>query len=187
MKLNEKKLERFRRDGVIVRTRSRFDDSFYQQGYILAWSPKWLLLKLVSDDILANGYSAELVSTLKSIKRARNGEFVRKALELRSQSWPHEDEVGRIKLTSKRGVIESALEFFPLVSVHPLRTAPDILFIGREPSFSDGEMDWREISIQGEMDDGLRWHRMKPITRIDFGGLYEQALWDVWKSKNAPG
>jgi hypothetical protein len=72
-------------------------------------------------------------------------------------------------------LLKSVTEHYPLTTLHPERTRPDVCFIGQLVS-----MTARTFTIE-DLDSNVEWsgpRRMKfsDVTRVDFGDGYAGAL-----------
>jgi len=154
--------------------------SYMVEGYVVGLSHEWVLLNKVNGDTMrANGYSAARVKDVQmaSLLRDRQDDFVGRALALRGiQAVPQPD----ILLGDLPSLLSSTNTHSPLVTIHVKRKCLDLggCFIGRVDQIK------KERLVLREMDRTARWSRMrrlkmKHITHIEFGGGYEQALWQV--------
>ncbi len=143
-------------------------------------SRELVLIHELSDEMHLDGYSTIRV---KDIKRYRTLDdydyFANRALRLRKQT-PR--PLRNISLSGFPSLIRSLRSRFPLFVIHEEAVDDQICFIGKA-----SKMTKRSIILK-EMDPGAKWegmrnHRLRNITRIGFGGNYEQALWMVFKAE----
>lgn len=73
----------------------------------------------------------------------------------------------------------SASEHFPLVTIHRERVNPDVCYIGRVDSLSGGLLALQKIGPDGVWEKTPETYKTAEITRVDFGGGYENALYLV--------
>jgi hypothetical protein len=159
--------------GAVVRFRTVSESERRQWGYVVGVGAMFVLFHIVETDTMRlNGYTA---LPLTEIYRARPVEdtFVHRALAMKEMgAVPQPD----ILLLDFPGLLSSANALFPLVTVHPERKWPGTCHIGRVERVTD-----KAVTLQ-EIDPQARWagpgtYRFKDITRVDFGGGYEEALW----------
>jgi len=152
------------------------------EGYVVGLSHEWVLLNKVNGDTMrANGYSAARVKDVQmaSLLRDRQDDFVGRALALRGiQAVPQPD----ILLCDLPSLLSSTTAHSPLVTIHVKKNLLDTggCFIGRVDQIKKKRLVLRE------MDGTARWSRtrrlkLKSITHIEFGGGYEEALWQVFE------
>ena len=65
---------------------------------------------------------------------------------------------------------------FPLVTIHREKVEPDICEIGRVVQVRDGRVSLLEINPDATWNAEPKQYRLRDITRVDFGGDYEEAL-----------
>ncbi len=146
-------------------------------GYVLAVGPRWLLLSLVSGDIWFNGFQCFRLHDVRELQIPHpHAGFIEAALKKRDERVPRRR---RVDVTSIEELLRSANRSFPLVTIHCEQADPDFCWIGRVL-----DMDRRWVTLL-EINPDARWHdeptdfRLSEITRVDFGGDYEDALYTV--------
>lgn len=182
MKWDEEQLQRFLRKQTIIRLYSRFVAGHFH-GYLAGWSEEWLMIKDIHDTMQVNGFTVFRRTALKELVEAPYQKFVREAIELRGRDWPSHQIGKDMDLSDSRSIIESACSKFPLVTIHIEREDPNVCYIGREPGFDKKRLYWTEIDPDARLEKDSSSHKLKDITRIEFGGLYEKALWMVYESR----
>jgi hypothetical protein len=70
----------------------------------------------------------------------------------------------------------SAGKAFPLVTIHREQVDPDVCCIGQVQGVSRGRVSLLEIGPDAVWEDTPEEYRIKEITRVNFGGDYEDAL-----------
>lgn len=157
---------------TLVRMTRRFEDSRIH-GYVLAVGPKFFLLALVSDRIRFDGFECFRISDVLSVKPDPYAAFKDAALKKRGERMP---EKPPLDLDSKETLLRSASRAFPLVTIHIEKVDPDVCYIGRVVDISRGKVSLLEIAPGAVWDDKPAEYRLKDITRVNFGGDYEDAL-----------
>jgi len=155
----------------------RFTRPFEQgsiNGYVLAVGPRWLLLALVSGDIRFNGFQCFRLRDVRELQIPHpHARFVQAALKKRGERVPKKP---RVAVASIGELLQSANRSFPLVTIWREEVDPDGCWIGRVR-----DVDRRRVALL-EINPDARWHdeptdyRLSEITRVDFGGDYEDAL-----------
>ncbi|MCU7730062.1 hypothetical protein ODJ79_40645 [Actinoplanes sp. KI2] len=137
----------------------------------------WLLMAVVDDGIRLNGFAALRSADVVAVKSRPTGGFVGKALALQG-TWPP-TAPPNVDLTEIRKLVASVAEHFSLITLHLERSTPDACFIGRLVGIRKRAIGIREVSPQATWDPRPTKWRLRKITRIDFGGAYENALYAV--------
>jgi hypothetical protein len=166
-------LARARRNRTLVRIRRR-RESGTDQGYVVGVSAELVLLAVISPEILLSGFMAVRVRDISSLKSpSPYADFVESALRLRGQPTP---SVPKVSLRSFASLIRSAGRQFPVVTLHRERAHPDVCEIGEVASVTAQHVTLREIDPQARWETKHTQFPVREITRVDFGGLYEDAL-----------
>lgn len=151
----------------------------YLEGYVVGLSDEWVLLNNVdSDTMRANGYSAARVKDVTQVwlLRDRHNDVTGRALALRGvTAVPQPD----LLLVDLPGLLSSADAHFPLVTVHLENKLPGTCYIGRVTKLTRKGAWLREITPAATWESAPTRYPLKHITRVAFGGGYEEALWQV--------
>jgi hypothetical protein len=81
----------------------------------------------------------------------------------------------QISIVSFAELIRSARERFPLLTIHREKVTADVCFIGYPVEFTERTFTLENLNCNAEWD-GRRRFRFNDVTRVDFGGGYEQML-----------
>jgi hypothetical protein len=73
-------------------------------------------------------------------------------------------------------LLQTASRAFPVITIHREKIAPDVCHIGSLTELTENRVSLLEIGPDACRDDTLLSYRISEITRIDFGGGYEEAL-----------
>lgn len=168
------KLEEAATNASLVRVyRANFEDG-WAEGYVAATGPKFFALEFVDDWIRFNGYLClRYEDVTECVNPAPHYEFHERALELRGlsrKSWPNIDISGLPLL------LETAGSIYPVVTLHTEEEYPDECYIGAVSCVRSTQVDLLEISPDGQWDTLVTPYDLDKITRVDFGGAYEEAL-----------
>jgi hypothetical protein len=161
------------RKKLLVRFASALDRGTVN-GYVLDIGPQFFLIALVSDGIRPNGFQCYRLSDIRKLrvpdKYARFHEAVLKKRGIRFPKKP------RVDVTCLAELLLTANRVFPLVTIHREKADPSACWIGRVVDLSRGRVTLLEIGPDACWDDELESYRLSEITRVDFGGDYENAL-----------
>jgi hypothetical protein len=169
------RLEDAVRDHCLVRLSRRFEDSAIR-GYALEVGPIFFLFTLVSDRVHFDGFECVRVKDIKGIKPDPYATFVESALKKRRERRPKKPSVS---VGSIEELLLSASRAFPLVTIHTEKDDPDICWIERILGVNRGCVSLLEINPDATWDNRPTEHRLNDITRVNFGGDYEDALYLV--------
>jgi hypothetical protein len=136
--------------------------------------PEFFLLGFIDDHIRFNGFECHRVSDVRKLKApAPTAEFMTKALRLRQESI---DKKPDIDLSSVTALLRSATALFPLIAIHREKINPDTCKIGKVIELNDKRVRFLEIDPDAVWANKPTTVRLSDITRVDFGGGYEDAL-----------
>ena len=143
-------------------------------GYVLDIGPEFFLLRFIDDHIRFNGFQCIRVSDVKKLKApAPTSEFITNALLLRHPSIERKPD---IKLSDVGALLHSAGQLFPLITVHREEINPDTCKIGKIIDVDKAHLRMLEIGPDAIWEEKPTKIRLTDITRVDFGGGYEEAL-----------
>ena len=125
-------------------------------------------------NVYLNGFVALRLADVKKVKRGGGPDFfLGKALVTRGQ-WPPTG--ADVDLDDLAELVRSAAEVAPLVTLHIEADDPTVCFIGRPVRFTSRSVHLLQITPEAEWDgEPTRW-KFSDVTRVDFGGKYEEAL-----------
>lgn len=171
-----KQLAKAHRNRFLVRFSRPFEPGTVN-GYVLGIGPKFFLLALVSDGIRLNGFQCFRLSDVRELcVPDEYAAFHEAALRKRGQRFPKKPSVN---LGSLAALLLTAGRAFPLVTIHRENVDRDVCWIGRVTGVRNSRVTLREIGPDALWDDQLGTYRLGEITRVDFGGDYEDALYSV--------
>ena len=171
-KLRSHKLKQMLRERRLVRFTRRFEESPVR-GYVLAIGPKFFLLALVSDRIWFDGFEYFRINDISNLKPDPYAPFAEAALRKRRERRP---KMPRVNVKDVAKLLFSASRAFPLVTIHCERVDPDVCWIGHMLRIENERVSLLEINPDGTWDKEPNEYRINEITRVNFGGDYEDAL-----------
>jgi hypothetical protein len=146
-------------------------------GYVLEIGPHFFLLAYIDNDMRFDGYQCVLLKDVTRLEApARYNEFMVAALRKRKQRIRRRPD---IKMNTIAELLESANQHFPLVTIHREGVKPGCCWIGRIIDISDSRVVLHEIGPDAVWDEKPKSYRLSEVTRVEFGGGYEEALFLV--------
>jgi hypothetical protein len=143
-------------------------------GFVVGLGQAWVLMAVLDPNIDLHGYMGLRLSDVSKVKRRGGPDtFVGRALAARGE-WP--PVAVEVDLDSVAGLIKTAADVAPLVTLHIERDDPTVCFIGRPIRFTSRSVRLLEITPQAEWEQSPTKWAFVDITRIEFGGRYEDAL-----------
>jgi len=158
----------------LLRFSQRFE-KFQIHGYVVAVGSQFFLLALVSDRLHFDGFECFRIKDVYNLKPDSNRAFIEAALKLRKERMLRP----RINMASIEKILLSATRMFPLIAIQREQIDPDVCWIGRVVAIEGKHISMLEISPQATWDSKPSLYLMREITRVGFGGDYENALYLV--------
>lgn len=165
-------LSQAKKDKCLVRLTRRFETSPIR-GYVLDIGPNFFLLALLSDRLWFDGFECFRIKDLKTVRPDPYQDFAMAALRKRGERMPRKP---RVRLASIRALLTSAGHSFPLVTVHREEIKPASCWIGKVLKADNRSVSLLEIGPDAVWDKVPNKYRLSEITRVNFGGDYENAL-----------
>jgi hypothetical protein len=166
-------LDRAMADASLVRVACESDRASEHEGFVVGIGEGWLLLHWLDPSIVLNGYTALPLDDVEEVTLLTAAESVAvTALERRGVRPVPQPEIALADVPSLLASVEGR---FPLVTVHRDRADPGVCVIGRVAHLGEESFILRQVSPAGRWNDS-GGYRYDDVTRIDFGGGYEDAL-----------
>jgi hypothetical protein len=159
----------------LVRLQRRFEEG-HVRGYVLGVGPAFFLVALVSDQLWHDGFECFRLTDLVSVEPDPYAQFAETALKRRGLRRP---KMPKVELDSIASILVSAGIAFPLITLHSEAKDPDICQIGRVLAVDKTQVALLEIGPDAVWDEEPTVHALRSITRVSFGGDYEDALFLV--------
>jgi len=159
----------------LVRLTRRFEDSTII-GYVLAVGARFFLLALVNDRIRFDGFECFRIKDLLSIEADPYADFAEAALRKRGEKKPRKP---KINLDSVEDLLVTAGKTFPLITIHMEKSRPDVCYIGRVHELGTRKVALQCITPHAQWESTASKFPLAKITRLNFGGDYEEALYLV--------
>ena len=159
---------------VIVDLRRENIDSYENIGYVVDLSLDFVTIHVQNDDIILDGYTILRVQDITLVDdKPRYGDFYKKALKLRG--YKPKRPVG-ICLNNTASILDSITKHYPLVTVNREKIRNNECTIGRIEKLTDKTVILQWLTASARWDGYSPRYRLTDITKIEFGGLYEDAL-----------
>jgi hypothetical protein len=167
-------LEEAQAEQTVVRiTRGGFEEHG-EIGYVEALGEELLLLALISDDIWFNGFAVVRIADISELESPHDyAEFVEEALRMREESVTTAPAVSLADIGS---AVRTAGRLFPVVVIHREEVEPETCRIGRVVKVTKDSVTILEIGPDAEWEAEPSTWALAEITRVEFGGGYEEAL-----------
>jgi hypothetical protein len=168
------RLEKALRKQSQIRVARSIPRSDQIDGFVVGIGRTWVLLANLDHRIHLDGYVALRIGDVSKVDRRGGPDtFVGRALAARGE-WPPVSV--DVDLDDTAGLIRTAAGVAPLVTLHIEEEDPTVCFIGRPERISRRSVHLWEINPQAEWwDQPTKWS-FAAVTRLDFGGGYEEAL-----------
>jgi hypothetical protein len=159
----------------LVRFSRRFE-KWAARGYVLDVGPKFFLRAIVSDRLWFDGFECFRVGDVRNVREDPYAAFAEAALRRRRERLPRKP---RLSVRRPDELLVSAGRAFPLVTIHREEVDPKVCWIGRVMHVKGGRVSLLEIDPAAEWRQQPNDYRLSEITRVNFGGDYENALYLV--------
>jgi hypothetical protein len=156
---------------TLLKVRSRYEQEG-ERGYVVGLGTRWALIQIVSDDLTDDGFlatSLEMIAEIETIDPDES--FFPRFMEMH----PLTVRPPNVDLDDTRDLLQSAQRQFPLVNLETEHVQPGSCFIGRISSLDDEGVVLELVTPAAEWDEEEHYP-YETITRIGFGGRYEEAL-----------
>jgi len=143
-------------------------------GFVVGFSEDLILFHaLGTDTFRLNGYTAIRTEDVRDYRDFNKDEFWQNRAARHFKILPVRP--AGISLTSVPELLASISKRYPLITIHPERTRPGICYIGPLLSMTEATFTIDNLDCNGEWS-GPRRLKFRDVTRVDFGGGYEEAL-----------
>jgi hypothetical protein len=131
------------------------------------------MIAILSDRIWFDGFECFRINDIRNAKPDPYEAFAEAALKKRGERRPRKP---RVSVASIGELLESASQAFPLLTIHREQIDPSVCWIGRVLGVDSGRVLLLEIGPDATWDDTSTEYKLNQITRVNFGGDYENAL-----------
>ena len=159
---------------LIVRVYREHIEDGWAHGFVVGVGDQFFALQEIDNHIRFDGYDClRLTDITECSIPDPYSIFYLKALEARGLSRP---PIADIDVSSLRNLISSIAATSPLMTISTEEVDDEDCYIGSVVSLSDDELELIKVTPHGEWETESETLSLKDITRIEFGGAYEEAL-----------
>lgn len=145
----------------------------WTDGFVVDANEEMVLLQLVDDSVRLNGYQILFLEDISDFAHpAPFNEFQKRVLKLRGEEVVDPE----VDLDDLAVLLIDISEEFGLVTLHREEVEPDSCEIGRVIRADAVTYELEEIGSDARWFDDTFEYDLYDITRIEFGGAYEEAL-----------
>ncbi|MCZ2722774.1 hypothetical protein O1D97_14425 [Marinomonas sp. 15G1-11] len=145
----------------------------WSDGFVVAANEEMVILQLLDESIRLNGYQVLFLEDISDfVHPAPFNDFQKRVLELRGE----EVEFLNIELGDLGQLLLDISEEYGLVTLHREESESDSCEIGRVLKVDAVTFELEEIGSDARWFDDTYEYDLYDITRIEFGGAYEDAL-----------
>jgi hypothetical protein len=168
------RLSRAQQEQLLVTIRRWIPDADRLEGFVVGIGRKWVVLQRLSDQIAFDGWQLIRLKDIQAVSINPNPDcFEVRALKARSV-WP--PSAPALALDDVVGAAGSAYAATGMVSVFDEFDRPDACWIGNVVSLDESKLHLLEVDTHAGWRRKPRRFDPADITRIDFGGGYEESL-----------
>lgn len=165
------RLERGRDEQLFVSVRRWIPDSERIDGFVLAIGEKWVALASL-DGIRLDGWCLLRLKDIQAVSIDPDS-LATNVLKAREQ-WPPPG--ADVSLDDVVLALRSASEAAPLISIMVEFDRSDIMWVGSVTEIGKDSLRFLEVSTQAAWQIKPRAIDLEDVTRIEFGGFYEEGL-----------
>lgn len=147
-------------------------ESLHFDGIVLATNSEFTLINLITDRFYLDGFVLLRTSDITDI-RSKKTEILSKILKARKLIV---QELPKIELDDMRSTLKSISERWKVISIFCEVFDPGICVVGNVRLLTEKTAGMDFISPLGEWNGTTETIELDKITRIDFGGGYEEGL-----------
>ena len=131
----------------------------------------------IGDHVRHNGFQCFYLKDVRNLQAPyQYADFINTALAKRGEQMPGKP---KISMENMEELLQTASRIFPLVTIHCEKIKPEVCHVGRVVGIRRRKAVLQEIGPDAIWDNELSEYRISDITRVDFGGGYEEALLQV--------
>jgi hypothetical protein len=165
---------------VVDFKRPKIDDHVLR-GFVLDYSDSLTLINVLDDNFYLNGFSVIRNCDITAYRAYdKDDYFLNQALRLISIKPARKPTVD---LSNWATLLLTAQKIFPLITIHREAISNEVCFIGKLVAVTEKTFTIYDIDPDANWDRVYR-RKMSDLTKVDFGGGYEDALWRVAKKEN---
>lgn len=159
---------------LLVHIRRWIPDADRLEGFVVGVGKKWVALQCLSDRVEFDGWQLLRVKDIQAVSVDPDPNcFEVKALKARSL-WP--PTAPELNLDDVVDVLSAVTAVAPMISVFDEFDRSDVCWIGAVRALDESKLRLLQVNTRGGWARKPRSFDPADVTRIDFGGGYEEAL-----------
>lgn len=168
------RLDRARDEQLVVGVRRWIRGADYVEGFVVGIGARWVALAKLDSRVSFDGWTLLRLKDIQAVTVEPDPDsFTVKALQARSE-WPPPSAA--VELDDLHDAATTASAVAAMTSIFVEFDRPDICYIGSLLAADDKRLRVLEVDTQGQWRRKSRSIDPGDVTRIDFGGRYEDAL-----------
>src|SRR3972149_3088333 len=148
-----------------------------ERGWITGWVDAvglFVVVRVLDDGVRQNGFICVRVNDVTDFRLPDpEAGFLERVLTARHVQLP---DPLHINPDSAGSLISGAKKLFPVVTLHFETFRDTVCYVGEPVAITEDQVQLKEISTNGQWDDDIQWYNLAAVSRVDFGGAYEEAL-----------
>ena len=160
--------------GDLFQVKRRLKDIGSTTGFVVDFSDSLVLFHVLETDTFRlNGYTVIRMEDISQYRVFGKAEY----WQFRAVKHFHLRPVrpAGISVASLPELLRSVSKHYPLITFHPEKKRPDVCYIGPLVSITERTFTIADLNSNAEWS-GSRRMKVSDVTRVDFGGGYEEAL-----------
>ena len=151
------------------------------EGYVFDIGPRFFLMATFGDGLRFDGFQCLRPLDVRALSvPSPHYKVVEAVLRKRRQRIPRKP---RVDLSSLEALLMTANKTFSLVTIYRENVNPEVCHIGRVVDACKQTVSLLEIGPDALWDEEATLYSLNEITRVDFGGDYEEGLSIVSRAK----
>ena len=169
------RLERAQAQGALVGIRRWIPDADPVEGFVVGQSRGWVLLHRLSDRIALDGWINVRVQDIQAVTIYPTEDCFEIAAVKARGLWPPAPPASTAPENIGE-VLAQARTHSTVITVYREFERPDVAWCGAVRDVSPDTLSLLEVNVAGGWGRRPRRFDLEDITRVDFGGGYEEAL-----------
>jgi hypothetical protein len=158
---------------LLVHVRRWIPEADRVEGFVVGIGHQWVVLQRLSDRVAFDGWQLLRLKDIQAVSTDPESDcFEVKVLKARSLWPPTAPDLDLDDVVNAFNTPEG----FVMVSVFDEFNRPDACWIGAVMSVDESKLELLEVNTRGDWARKPRTFDLADVTRLDFGGGYEQAL-----------
>lgn len=170
-----KRLERAQVQEALVHIRRWIPGADRVEGFVVGLSQDWVLLHRLSDRIAFDGWITVRFQDVQAVTIYPTEDCFEIAAVKARGLWPPTPPAATVPENINQ-VLAQAKDHSSVITVHREFERPDVAWCGAVRDISEDTLRFLEVNVAAGWGRKPRLFDLDDITRVDFGGGYEEAL-----------